>query len=90
LLTTDRDDDLLERSAIRGIEGGGNAATNRLRVSRPLLFGRLRIAPILTRLADAHPKQGRDLNFSARLVDVVQADFDLAVGNGPACRIGPA
>lgn len=63
-------------------DSGRHTIAGRLRVSMPVLFGRLRIAPILIRLADAHPKLELDLNFSDRLVDVVEDGFDLVVRNG--------
>lgn len=64
------------------LDSGRHTIAGRLRVSMPVLFGRLRIAPILIRLADAHPKLELDLNFSDRLVDVVEDGFDLVVRNG--------
>ncbi|SFL88057.1 LysR family transcriptional regulator [Methylobacterium pseudosasicola] len=64
------------------LDSGRRAIAGRLRVSMPVLFGRLRIAPILIRLADAHPTLELDLNFSDRLVDVVEDGFDLVVRGG--------
>ncbi|MCJ2139844.1 LysR family transcriptional regulator [Methylobacterium sp. E-066] len=70
------------QSATALLDSGRRAIAGRLRVSVPALFGRLRIAPILIRLAEAHPKLELDLNFSDRLVDVVEDGFDLVVRNG--------
>ena len=64
------------------LDSGRRIIAGRLRVSMPVLFGRLRIAPILIRLAEAHPALELDLNFSDRLVDVVDDGFDLVVRNG--------
>jgi DNA-binding transcriptional LysR family regulator len=48
----------------------------------PVLFGRRCVAPILTRLAQRCPKLQLDLNFSDRLVDLIEDGFDLAIRNG--------
>ena len=55
----------------------------KLRVSMPVLFGRLCVAPVLTRLAATHPDLEIELNFSDRPVDLIEDGFDLAVRNGP-------
>jgi DNA-binding transcriptional LysR family regulator len=47
-----------------------------------VLYGRQCVAPILTKLALQHPKLELDINFSDRLVDLVEDGFDLAVRNG--------
>jgi DNA-binding transcriptional LysR family regulator len=49
----------------------------------PVLFGRRCVAPILTRLAQRHPRLELELNFSDRRVDLIEDGFDLAVRNGP-------
>ncbi|MET0430803.1 MAG: LysR family transcriptional regulator, partial [Microvirga sp.] len=64
------------------LDSGRRDIAGRLRVSMPVLFGRVRIAPILVRLAETHPKLELDLNFSDRLVDVIEDGFDLVVRNG--------
>lgn len=65
------------------LDTGRREAAGRLRVSVPVLFGRQCVAPVLIRLTEDHPKLELDLNFSDRLVDVVEDGFDLAVRNGP-------
>ncbi len=65
------------------LESGHEAATGTLRVSMPVLFGRLCIAPTLTRLAARHPRLEIELDFDDRHVDLVEDGFDLAVRNGP-------
>jgi DNA-binding transcriptional LysR family regulator len=65
------------------LESGRRSARGRLRVTMPVLFGRLCIAPVLTRLASAHPDLELDLNFTDRPVDLVADGFDLAIRNGP-------
>src|SRR5882757_4269913 len=54
-----------------------------LRAGEAMLdFGRRCVAPILTRLAQQHPKLELDLNFNDRVVDLIEDGFDLAVRNG--------
>ncbi len=65
------------------LESGRREVAGRLRVSMPVLFGRVCVAPLLIRMAEAHPKLELDLAFSDRLVDVVEDGFDLVVRNGP-------
>ncbi|PWC34836.1 LysR substrate-binding domain-containing protein [Azospirillum sp. TSO22-1] len=65
------------------LDSGRREAAGRLRVSVPVLFGRQCVAPVLIRLAEAHPKLELDINFSDRFVDLVEDGFDLAVRNGP-------
>ncbi len=72
------------------LDSGRREAAGRLRVSVPVLFGRQCVAPVLIRLTEDHPKLELDINFSDRLVDVVEDGFDLAVRNGPPCRTGRA
>ena len=48
-----------------------------------MLFGRLCVAPVLTRLASTHPGLEVDLSFSDRVADLFEDGFDLAVRNGP-------
>jgi len=61
------------------LESGRRAISGRLRVSLPVLFGRLCAAPILTRLSLDHPKLHLELHFSDQLVDLVDDRFDLVL-----------
>ena len=71
---------LEELSAGRAqLESGRRVIGGELRVSLPVLFGRLCVAPILTRLAMDHPELRLELHFSDHLVDLVDDRFDLAV-----------
>jgi DNA-binding transcriptional LysR family regulator len=56
--------------------------SGRLRVTMPVILGRRCAAPILTRLAAQHPKLLLDLQFTDRLIDLVEDGFDLAVRTG--------
>lgn len=67
------------------LESGLKVARGKLRVSMPVLLGRLCIAPVLTKLASGHPELELDLNFNDRPVDLIEDGFDLVVRNG---RIG--
>ena len=65
------------------LESGRRTASGKLRVSMPVLFGRRCVAPVLTRLAAAHPGLELDLNFNDRHIDFIEDGFDLAIRNGP-------
>lgn len=65
------------------LEAGRQEAAGQLKVSLPILLGRRRIAPILTRLVAEHPNLDLVLHFTDRVVDLVAEGFDLAVRNGP-------
>ncbi|MCF2515314.1 LysR family transcriptional regulator [Sphingomonas sp. G124] len=65
------------------LEAGRQEAAGQLKVSLPILLGRRRIAPILTRLVAEHPNLDLVLRFTDRVVDLVAEGFDLAVRNGP-------
>lgn len=71
------------RSAETLLESGKQQISGRLRVSMPVLFGRLYGVPILTELVREHPKLELDLSFSDQLVNLVEERFDLALRNGP-------
>ncbi|GAA3097046.1 LysR substrate-binding domain-containing protein [Rhizobium viscosum] len=65
------------------LESGRRSVRGRLRVSMPVLFGRLCIAPVLEDLLDEHPELELDLSFNDRIVDLMEDGFDLAIRNGP-------
>ncbi len=48
----------------------------------PVQFGRRCVAPVLARLAAAHPKLELNLSFSDRPVDLIEDGIDLAIRNG--------
>jgi len=70
------------RAGEAALEPGRREAAGRLRVSVPMLFGRRCVAPVLARLAAAHPRLELDLSFSDRQVDLIEDGFDLAIRNG--------
>ena len=65
------------------LESGRKTVTGRLRVSLPVLFGRLCIAPVLLRLTDSHPGLELDIGFSDRPLELIESGLDLAVRMGP-------
>lgn len=71
------------RAGTAMLDSGRKTAAGKLRVSMPVLFGRLCVAPLLTQLAALHPKLELELNFSDRLADLAEDGFDLAIRNGP-------
>lgn len=64
------------------LDSGKVQASGRLRVSMPVLFGHLCIAPLLTELALQHPQLTLELSFSDRTVDLIDEGFDLAIRIG--------
>jgi DNA-binding transcriptional LysR family regulator len=64
------------------LDSGKVQASGRLRVSMPVLFGHLCIAPLLTDLAQQHPQLTLELSFSDRTVDLIDEGFDLAIRIG--------
>ena len=61
------------------LESGRHIINGRLRVSVPVLFGRLCVAQVLTAFAMNHPELHVELQFSDRLVDLIDDRFDLAI-----------
>ncbi len=64
------------------LDGGRRAPRGKLRVSVPVLFGRHCVAPVLFRLARAHPELTVEMSFSDGVVDLLEEGFDLAVRIG--------
>ncbi|MCV3278382.1 LysR family transcriptional regulator [Aeromonas hydrophila] len=83
---------LFHRHCLRALEevrlGEAALASNKLtlngslKVSMPVLFGQLCVAPLLLELAQAHPGLALSLSFSDRKVDLVEEGFDLVIRNG--------
>ncbi len=72
--------DLEQASA--ALQSGRDQPQGRLRVSAPVLFGRLCVAPALLTLCRQHPQLQLDLQFNNRIVDLLDEGFDLAVRFG--------
>ena len=74
---------LAELNAARNhIESGRTEVAGRLRISMPVLFGRLCVAPILLEYARQYPKLELQMNFSDQHVDLITDGYDLAIRNG--------
>ena len=73
--------DLLDELGDANREASDFAATPRglVRVSLPVTFGRLWIAPLLPAFLAQHPQIRLDLRLSDRFVDVVADGFDVAI-----------
>ncbi len=66
----------------RSIRNVSQTPRGRLRVTAPLTFGTLELAPALNAFALAYPDIELDVSFSDRLVNVVDEGFDMAVRVG--------
>ena len=64
------------------LENGKQSVSGRLRVSMPVLYGRMCIAPLLAEFASQHPNLSMDLLFSDKVSDLVEDGLDLAIRNG--------
>jgi DNA-binding transcriptional LysR family regulator len=73
-------DELEEARAAIAQRSGG--VVGRVRISVPLSFGVLHIAPILGELALRYPKLNIEAEFSDRIVDLIGEHFDLAIRIG--------
>jgi len=60
-----------------------------LKISSPMSFGRLHVAPLIPKLLQRHPKLQIDLVMDDRKVDLVAGRFDVAIraGNLPASTL---
>ena len=67
-------------AAVRDLE---TDVRGRVRVSAARAFGRVRLVPLLARLAAEHPRLEVDLVLDARRLDFIEHDIDLAVREGP-------
>ncbi|OYU40056.1 MAG: transcriptional regulator [Pseudorhodobacter sp. PARRP1] len=54
----------------------------KIRLSAPLSFGTIRLAPLLAEFAKAHPDIALEVQFSDRLANLVDEGFDMAVRVG--------
>jgi DNA-binding transcriptional LysR family regulator len=64
------------------LENGKQSVSGRLRVSMPVLYGRMCIAPLLAEFASQHPNLSMDLLFSDKVSDLVEDGLDLVIRNG--------
>jgi DNA-binding transcriptional LysR family regulator len=86
--------ELREGAAV--IEARKGSVRGLLRVTMPMLYGRLKVAPVLMRMADDYPELTIELDLKDRHVSLVEEGFDLAVRTGPigaiaglsSCQVG--
>lgn len=64
------------------IRDASHTPSGRLRLTAPLTFGTMEIAPALNEFASKFPRIGLDVSFSDRAVSLVDEGFDLAVRVG--------
>ena len=64
------------------LESGLQTMRGRLRVSMPVLFGRLCIAPVLTKLAANHSALELELRFTDRKANLVEEGVDISIRMG--------
>lgn len=84
------------RDAEEAAHDGSTALTGLVRVSAPMSFGLLHVAPVIADFLVAHPGIEIDLNLSDGLIDIVAEGVDIAlrIGDLPdsslrARRLGP-
>src|SRR3954454_10092878 len=65
--------------ADRRVRGEAATPRGRLTVAAPLMFGRLRVLPVVQRLLQAHPDLSVRLMLSDRVVHLVEEGVDVAV-----------
>ena len=64
------------------LDAGRGSVQGVLRVTMPVLYGRLKVAPLLMRLVDEHPELTIEFDLRDRRVALVEEGFDLAVRSG--------
>ncbi|EPG38416.1 hypothetical protein F907_00997 [Acinetobacter colistiniresistens] len=64
------------------LDQGKINATGLLRISAPVLFGQLYVAPLMVELAQQHPDLQIELSLNDRTIDLVEDGFDLAIRIG--------
>ncbi|WP_332778071.1 LysR family transcriptional regulator [Polaromonas sp.] len=70
-------------AADASMDAARRTPTGCVRLSMPVLFGRLCIGPLLLELARRHPQLALEASFSDRRSDLVEEGIDLAVRSGP-------
>lgn len=65
------------------LETGRKTISGTLRVTMPVLFGRMCVAPVLLRLAVDNPELSLELDFRDHHINLIDAGMDLAIRIGP-------
>jgi DNA-binding transcriptional LysR family regulator len=74
--------DLAEAEAV--LAAHGSEPVGRIKVDVPIAFGRIRVMPLLLRLAERHPALHPHVTFTDRYVDILEDGVDVAVRIGQA------
>ena len=61
---------------------GAHAASGRLTITAPVLFGQLHVAPAVTRFVQRHPRVQVDLVLLDRVANLLEEDFDAGIRIG--------
>lgn len=64
------------------IKDAAEEPSGRLRITAPLTFGAMALTQVLSDFARAHPRIALDVNFSDRIVNLVDEGFDIAIRVG--------
>ncbi|MEL6183304.1 MAG: LysR substrate-binding domain-containing protein [Myxococcota bacterium] len=70
-------------AGVASLSAGRHQPVGRLRISAPISFGRLCVAPIVGDLVERYPELEVELELSNRLVDLVNERYDLVVRTAP-------
>lgn len=64
------------------VQNAATAPRGRIRLTAPLSFGTVRLAPVLARFAREYPEISLEVQFTDRIVNLVEEGFDAAVRVG--------
>ncbi|WLE62696.1 LysR family transcriptional regulator [Burkholderia plantarii] len=70
------------REGAAWLDAGRERASGVLRITMPVLYGRLKVAPLLLRVADENPELTIEIDLRDRCVSLVEEGYDLAVRSG--------
>lgn len=69
--------------AAHSVQSSSLSPSGRVRIDMPVAFGKSVMLPILLRLAERYPKLKLTLTFNDKVIDPIDAGFDLAIRFGP-------
>ena len=70
-------------AAERELQGAAGEPRGQLNITAPVMFGRLHVLPVVTRLLESHPDLDIELMLIDRNVRIVEEGIDIAVRIGP-------